>query len=140
VHIRLDDYVSPLEILLKFLPAFRLHQHEIGSMRINSKTKRFRLFIATPSLLTTRLLLAALFVLAGVAQLPAQNVVLTGALSGRVTDQSGAVVAGALLAVQNLQTGVSRSAETSNTGLYCFPVLTPGFYSIDWITCKVVLF
>jgi len=99
-------------------------------MRINSKTKRFRVFIATPSLLTTRLLLAALFVLAGMAQLPAQNVVLTGSLSGRVTDQSGAVVAGASLAVQNLQTGVSQSAETNHTGLYRFPVLTPGFYSI----------
>ena len=99
-------------------------------MRINSKTKRFRVFSATPSPLTTRLLLAALFVLAGMAQLSAQNVVLTGALSGRVTDQSGAVVAGASLAVQNLQTGVSQSAETNHTGLYRFPVLTPGFYSI----------
>jgi len=99
-------------------------------MRINSKTKRFRVFIATPSLLTTRLLLAALFVLAGMAQLPAQNVVLTGSLSGRVTDQSGAVVAGASLAVQNLQTGVAQSAETNHTGHYRFPVLTPGFYSI----------
>jgi NADP-dependent 3-hydroxy acid dehydrogenase YdfG len=99
-------------------------------MRINPKTKRFREFIATPGLLTTRLLLAALFVLAGMAQSPAQNVVLTGALSGRITDQSGAVVAGASLAVQNLQTGLSQSAETNHSGLYRFPVLTPGFYSI----------
>src|SRR5579863_2972515 len=99
-------------------------------MRINSKTKRFRVFIAIPSPLTTRLLLAALFLFAVTAQLPAQNVVLTGGLSGRVTDQSGAVVAGASLTVQNLQTGVSQSAETNHTGLYRFPVLTPGFYSI----------
>jgi hypothetical protein len=99
-------------------------------MRIHSKTKRFRVFIATPSPLTTRLLLAALFLFAVTAQLPAQNVVLTGGLSGRVTDQSGAVVAGASLTVQNLQTGVSQSDETNHAGLYRFPVLTPGFYSI----------
>ena len=99
-------------------------------MRINSKTKRFRVFIATPSLFTMRLLLATFFVLAGMAQLPAQNVVLTGAISGRVTDQSGAVVAGASLVVQNLQTDVTQSAQTNQTGLYRFPVLAPGFYSI----------
>ncbi|MGA8493779.1 MAG: carboxypeptidase regulatory-like domain-containing protein [Terriglobales bacterium] len=99
-------------------------------MRINAKTKSFCVFIATPSLPTTRLLLAALFVLAGLAHLPAQNVVLTGALSGRVTDQTGALVAGGVVAVQNLQTGVTQSAQTNQTGLYRFPVLAPGFYSI----------
>jgi len=62
--------------------------------------------------------------------LSAQNVVLTGALSGRVTDQSGAVVPGASVVVQNLETGVQQSAETNHTGLYRFPVLMPGSYSI----------
>jgi Carboxypeptidase regulatory-like domain len=99
-------------------------------MKINSKKKTFCLFAATPSLLTTRLLLAALFVLASKLQLPAQNVVLTGGLSGRITDQSGAVVPGASVVVRNLQTGVRQSAETNHTGLYQFPVLTPGFYSM----------
>jgi len=60
----------------------------------------------------------------------AQNVVLTGALSGRITDQSGAVVAGASVVVQNLQTGVKQSTTTNHSGLYRFPVLTPGAYSI----------
>src|SRR5208282_5430759 len=71
-----------------------------------------------------------LVVLAGSLSLPAQNLVLTGALNGRVTDQSGAVVPGALVAVQNLKTGVKQSAETNNTGLYGFPVLPPGSYSL----------
>jgi len=60
----------------------------------------------------------------------AQNVVLTGALSGRITDQSGAVVPGVSVVVQSLQTGVKQSAVTGRTGLYQFPVLTPGAYSI----------
>jgi hypothetical protein len=71
-----------------------------------------------------------LVVLASCALLRAQNVVLTGSLSGRVTDQSGAVVPGASVLVENIETGVKKSAETNHTGLYRFPVLMPGSYSI----------
>ena len=73
---------------------------------------------------------ALLVMLAGSAMLIAQNVVLTGALGGRATDQSGAVVPGASVVVQNLDTGVTQSAETNSSGLYRFPSLTPGSYSI----------
>jgi hypothetical protein len=62
--------------------------------------------------------------------LTGQNVVLTGALGGRVTDQSGAVVPGVLLVVRNLATGVTESAETNYAGLYRLPALMPGSYSI----------
>ncbi len=68
--------------------------------------------------------------LAGCVLLTAQNVVLTGALSGRVTDQSGAAVPGAMVVVENLGTDVRQSVETNHTGLYRFPVLTPGSYSV----------
>src|SRR5580704_5996712 len=99
-------------------------------MKINSKTKAFCSFTATPRLLSTRLTFAALFVVASVFQLSAQNVVLTGGLSGRVTDQSGAVVRGALVVVRNLATAVTESATTQHGGLYQFPALMPGTYSI----------
>jgi Carboxypeptidase regulatory-like domain/TonB dependent receptor len=69
-------------------------------------------------------------VLAGCALLSAQNVVLTGALGGRITDQSGAVVPGASVLLRNLATGVQQSAETNHAGLYRFPVLMPGTYSV----------
>ncbi|MGC2542965.1 MAG: TonB-dependent receptor, partial [Candidatus Sulfotelmatobacter sp.] len=59
-----------------------------------------------------------------------QNVVLTGALGGRITDESGAVVPGAVVIVRNLATGVKESAETNYAGLYRFPALPPGSYSI----------
>jgi hypothetical protein len=71
-----------------------------------------------------------LAVLACSVLLSAQNVVLTGALGGRVTDQSGAVVPGASIIVRNLATGVEQSAGTNHAGLYRFPVLMPGSYSI----------
>ncbi len=62
--------------------------------------------------------------------LTAQNVVLTGSLSGRVTDPSGAVVPGASVVVQNLATGVQQTAQTNRDGLYRFPEVMPGNYSI----------
>jgi hypothetical protein len=71
-----------------------------------------------------------LVVLATCLLLSAQNVVLTGSLGGRVTDQGGAIVAGASVVVRNLATGVQQSAETNHAGLYRFPVLIPGAYSI----------
>ncbi|MGA9529778.1 MAG: TonB-dependent receptor [Terriglobales bacterium] len=62
--------------------------------------------------------------------LSAQNTVLTGAIGGRITDQSGAVVLGASVVVRNLATGVEQSAETNHTGLYRFPEVMPGNYSV----------
>jgi hypothetical protein len=99
-------------------------------MKINAKTGAFRLFTATMRLLTTRLLLAELFVLASVLQLPAQNAVLTGAIGGRVTDKTGAVVPGASVVVRNLATGLQLSAVANHAGLYQFLVLMPGTYSV----------
>jgi hypothetical protein len=76
-------------------------------------------------------LTAGIFVvLTHCALLSAQNVVLTGTLSGQVTDPSGAVVPGALVVVQNLATGVQQSARTNRAGLYGFPAVMPGAYSI----------
>src|SRR5208282_5965175 len=103
---------------------------KVGSMKINSKTKTFRRFTATPNLLATRLLLAVLFVLASMLQLRAQNVVLTGSIGGRVTDPSGAVVPGSTVSVRNLATSVQQSTETNHAGLYQFPAIMPGNYSI----------
>jgi carboxypeptidase family protein len=59
-----------------------------------------------------------------------QNVVLTGAISGRVTDASGAVVPGASPVLQNQNTGVQQSTATNRKGLYRFAALVPGTYSV----------
>ncbi len=60
----------------------------------------------------------------------AQNVVLTGSLTGRITDQHKAVVSGASVLLHNLGTGVEESVQTSHDGLYRFSALMPGTYSI----------
>jgi len=64
-------------------------------------------------------------------QASAQNVVSSGALSGRVTDQTGAVVPGASVDVRNLDTGVTLHAATNHAGLYRFPVVALGAHSIS---------
>jgi hypothetical protein len=73
---------------------------------------------------------SVLLLLASCVLLTAQNVVLTGSLGGRITDPSGAIVPGASVVVRNLATGVQQSAETNYAGLYRFPVVMPGAYSI----------
>ena len=76
------------------------------------------------------LLRVALLIGLTVTVLHAQNVVLTGSLSGRVTDPSGAMVPGAQIVVRNLATGVQQLATTNYNGLYHFPAVMPGAYSI----------
>jgi hypothetical protein len=83
-----------------------------------------------PTLL--RPLSPTLFLLAILTAIPlgAQNVILNGALTGRVIDQRGAVVPGASVFVRNLDTQVEATTETSSSGLYRFSVLSPGSYSV----------
>ena len=73
---------------------------------------------------------AVAIVLAHCVLVAAQNVVLTGALGGRVADPSGAIVPGASVDMRNLETGVTLHAATNHAGLYRFPVVTPGAYSM----------
>ncbi len=80
--------------------------------------------------LQTRILQVCILLICTCTLLTAQNVVLTGALSGRVTDPSGALVPGASIALRNLATGVEQSGVTNHAGLYRFPVVAPGAYSI----------
>ena len=49
-----------------------------------------------------------------------------GSILGRVTDATGANVAGAEVHVSNVATGVSVTAKTNDSGNYNVPYLTPG--------------
>ena len=75
----------------------------------------------------TKLLIVALavFILQATAQ--AQT---TGSLSGAITDQNNAVVAGATVTLHtNVATG-ERSVVTDSNGKFDFQALLPGMYSI----------
>ncbi len=53
-----------------------------------------------------------------------------GTLSGTVTDQQGAVVAGATVEVTNTSTGDKRSAVTTDDGFYTVPNLSVALYDV----------
>jgi hypothetical protein len=50
---------------------------------------------------------------------------------GRVTDQSGAVIARAEIEIRNVDTGISVMSTTNADGLYSVPALHPGHYVIS---------
>jgi len=54
----------------------------------------------------------------------------TGAITGSVTDPSGAVISGAMVSATNIATGQSRSATTDPNGAYTISLLPPGNYSV----------
>ena len=54
-----------------------------------------------------------------------------GTITGRVTDQSGAVITGASVIVTNPAMGNKSVLNTSADGLYRATFLTPGFYNIE---------
>jgi hypothetical protein len=56
----------------------------------------------------------------------------TGALTGIVTDPSGAVIAGATVTATNIGTGQVRTGTTDASGIYKFSLLPPGNYSVTF--------
>src|SRR5438876_11475935 len=52
-------------------------------------------------------------------------------VKGVVTDSSGALVPGAMIVVTNLDNGDRRETATNESGVYQFPLLQPGRYTID---------
>src|SRR5262249_23028582 len=53
-----------------------------------------------------------------------------GTITGEVKDSSGAVVPGATVTVVNKATNATRTAASNSVGLYDFPALPPGQYTV----------
>src|SRR2546425_7244759 len=51
-------------------------------------------------------------------------------VTGIVTDESGAVIANARVAVTNIETKVTREVQTNGEGQYRVPYLSPGRYEL----------
>lgn len=73
-------------------------------------------------------LLLAMLVLCA-ARVAAQG--LFGTISGVVTDSSGAVVPGAMVKVTNVNTNVTVTLATNNSGVYNATSLNPGVYDVQ---------
>jgi hypothetical protein len=55
----------------------------------------------------------------------------TSRLTGSVQDASGAAVAGAKITIRNEQTGVTRTATLSDSGVYTFDAIATGLYTVE---------
>lgn len=100
-------------------------------MRFQCSPLTARMFlISIMRILRARCVLMACVLFAGCNSLLAQNVVLTGAIAGRVTDPSGAIIPDAAITLRNLATGVEESQRTNRVGIYDFSVVMPGTYSL----------
>ncbi len=54
----------------------------------------------------------------------------TGAVTGTITDPTGAVVPGAMVTLANTQTGVQKTAQTNSSGIYRFDFIVIGTYNL----------
>ena len=54
----------------------------------------------------------------------------TGSIQGTVTDPSGAVVAGAVVTANNVETGVATVRKTTDAGFYVLSLLSAGQYTV----------
>jgi hypothetical protein len=77
--------------------------------------------------LVSLLLLAAFMLLADCPFVHAQAV---GAITGTVTDPSGAVIPGIKITATRVETGVSQSTLSSGAGTYTIPSLVVGTYNV----------
>src|SRR5712671_311257 len=89
--------------------------------------ERFNSGLITLCRLTTAVLLAT--VLLGFSQ-PARGQAVNATLLGTVNDSSGAPVANVKLTITELNTGISRSSQTNDSGNYVVPDLPPGTYRV----------
>jgi Carboxypeptidase regulatory-like domain/TonB dependent receptor len=60
----------------------------------------------------------------------AQNAISGGAVSGVVTDPSGALITGVNVTLTNESTSVQQNTRTNNAGLYSFPFVLVGSYDL----------
>ena len=55
----------------------------------------------------------------------------TGAISGAITDPTGAMVVGAQVKVTDVATGYTRTSQSNDHGLYLISLLPPGQYTLE---------
>ncbi|WP_263417302.1 carboxypeptidase-like regulatory domain-containing protein [Terriglobus albidus] len=53
-----------------------------------------------------------------------------GAITGRITDNTGSILPDAAITLRNEATGVQQTTKSNNDGVYTFPSLNPGSYTL----------
>jgi len=79
---------------------------------------------------TVKLVFATIIVLCCSIAALAQSQASSGQISGVITDANGAVVANAVVKAKNKETGLERTVNSSDDGLYTIVLLPPGSYTV----------
>ena len=69
-------------------------------------------------------------ILASYGSLAAAQSLTTGAISGTVMDQSGAVMGSVVVTAKNVDTGATRETQTTGSGNFLLAQLDPGRYEV----------
>ena len=88
-------------------------------------------FVVTRGYLPTALVCLAVLLIVALSATSGAQTASTGALSGTVTDSSGAVVSGATVNITNEATGDARHLSTQSDGSFLAPLLLPGTYRVE---------
>ena len=97
---------------------------------MHSRSKRI---ISSPRFASKRMILIQALCTCLVAlllPLPALPQTSTGRILGKVTDQTGAAVSGAVVTITDPQRGVTRTLTADEAGAYAAPNLAPGIYTV----------
>ena len=94
------------------------------------KSYRLNLLLSKSLAFLSVLSIAALFVMLASAAAGAQTTATAGTLRGKVTDPSGAVIAGAAVTATDAS-GQKTTATTDRQGVYELKGLAPGNYTVD---------
>src|SRR5258708_21779642 len=73
---------------------------------------------------------ACALMLTSLGSLAAAQSLTTGAISGTVVDQSGAVMASVVVTAKNVDTGATRETQTAGSGNFLLAQLDPGRYEV----------
>ena len=76
------------------------------------------------------ILLAAVFLLVGMAPPAMAQTASQGTLTGQITDQQGAVIPGVQVKLVDPSTNSTREATTNENGRYTIPNVQPGTYNV----------
>lgn len=94
---------------------------------MNTFTKLFR-FLPIPAPKPLLTLAATFIIAASLGTLNAQSI--SGTITGRVVDQSGAVISGATVQLTDQNTNVTVRTKVLSSGNFVFPAVLPGTYSV----------
>jgi outer membrane receptor protein involved in Fe transport len=112
-----------LALLFRWVLACRISVARYGQARsARPDGGRFRLWRVSMAVLLTTVLL-------GFSE-PAWSQAVNATLLGAVTDSSGAAVGNVKMTITEMNTGISRTSQTNESGNYVIPDLPPGTYSV----------